>query len=61
MRFPIDVIFLSREKKVVKLVRSLEPWRIAVSIKAHSVLELEAGTIDHCAVSVGDQLRFQAT
>jgi uncharacterized protein len=60
MRFPIDVVFLNREKKVVKLVRGVKPWRIAVCLRAHSVLELESGAIDRARISHGDRLRFNS-
>ncbi len=60
MRFAIDVLFLSRDKRVLKLARSVKPWRIAVCWRAHSVLELGAGAIDYSQTAIGDQLRFQA-
>lgn len=59
MRFPIDLVFLSRDKQVTKVVQALRPWRIAVSFRSHSVLELEAGTIDRTRTLPGDRLRFQ--
>ena len=29
MRFPLDLIFVDRELRIVRLVRNLPPWRIA--------------------------------
>src|SRR5437660_6063403 len=43
MRFPIDVVFLDAQMRVVKLVPHLRPWRTASSRRAHAVLELAAG------------------
>lgn len=41
MRFPIDVTFLDRDGKVVKVVRNIRPWRLCVwgGWLAKSVLE----------------------
>ena len=41
MRFPIDAVFLDKQRQVVK-VATAKPWRAALS-KGHSVLELPAG------------------
>jgi uncharacterized membrane protein (UPF0127 family) len=58
MKFSIDVVFLDRDNRVVALYRSLEPNRLTrVSGKAHSVLELPAGTLD-AHVAVGDGIVF---
>jgi uncharacterized protein len=59
MKFQIDVIFLDRQKRVIKLSQRLPPWRIAVCWRAHSVLELEAGVIEKTGTAVSDSLRFQ--
>ncbi|MCL2144942.1 MAG: DUF192 domain-containing protein [Endomicrobia bacterium] len=40
MRFNIDVIFMDKNKTVIKEVRNLKPWRIAVCLEAHYVLEI---------------------
>ncbi|HEV2647518.1 MAG TPA: DUF192 domain-containing protein [Acidobacteriaceae bacterium] len=57
MSFPIDVVGLDRELKVVKLWRCLRPLRItSVSLKVKSVLELRAGAIAQSEMAVGDQL-----
>jgi uncharacterized membrane protein (UPF0127 family) len=59
MRFPIDVVFLSRAKKVLKVRRDLPKRRIAFCLRAHSVLELPAGMVDHTGTKAGDQLAFE--
>jgi uncharacterized membrane protein (UPF0127 family) len=56
MRFPIDIVFLDRDGRAVKLVSDLVPWRIAAAARAHSVVELAAGTLRRHAVTVGDRL-----
>jgi uncharacterized membrane protein (UPF0127 family) len=59
MKFPIDVLFLSRDRKVLKLRQRMSPGRLAVCLWAHSVLELPAGTIASTGTAVGDQLEFE--
>jgi uncharacterized protein len=54
MRFPIDVIFLDRQLRVVKLVEQLRPWRMAAARGAHSVLELAPGEVARRGIEVGD-------
>ncbi len=59
MKFPIDVVFLSRDRRVVKLKEAVPPGRIAVCLRAHSVLELPAGTVAATNTAVGDRLEFE--
>ncbi|HEY7307210.1 MAG TPA: DUF192 domain-containing protein [Bryobacteraceae bacterium] len=61
MRFPIDVIYLDRKKRVRKVRRDMGPCRISMCLLAHSVLELPAGTIDQTQTQRGDQLEFLAS
>ncbi len=59
MKFPIDVVFLDRSQRIVKIRQAVPPWRIAVCLRAHSVLELPAGTVRRTATAAGDQLAFE--
>ena len=56
MKFPIDVLFLSKKRTVVKIAAAVPRRRIAAAWLAHSVLELPAGTIAQTQTAVGDQL-----
>ena len=59
MRFPIDVIYLSGDKRVVHMERSLRPWRIApVSMQTASVLELPGSTLERTGTAVGDEIEI---
>ncbi|MCL1971424.1 MAG: DUF192 domain-containing protein [Endomicrobia bacterium] len=40
MRFNIDVIFMDKNKTVIKEVKNLKPWRVAVCFEAHYALEI---------------------
>lgn len=46
MRFPIDVIFLDREDRVVRVARAVPPRRFAAARRARSVIETRAGEAD---------------
>jgi uncharacterized protein len=59
MNFPIDVLFLSRKRKVLKIRPNMVRSRISMSLLAHSVLELPAGTCAETGTLVGDQLEFE--
>jgi uncharacterized protein len=56
MKFPIDVVFLDKTKRVVKVSPQLRRRRIAFSLRAAYVLELPAGTIAETGTTKGDQL-----
>jgi len=59
MKFTIDVIYLSKDKKVLKLRPNLKRNRISFCLTARSVLELPAGMIEKTGTQVGDQLDFE--
>jgi uncharacterized membrane protein (UPF0127 family) len=59
MMFPIDVVALDRNMRVLKVWHKLGPFRItSVSLKTHKVLELAPGQIKECKIDVGDQLEI---
>ncbi len=59
MKFPIDVLFLDKKLRVVKIRPDMPQWRIAGSFRAHSVLELPSGTAAATSTARGDQLAFE--
>ena len=55
MRFPIDVMFLDKDGKVVHLIDCMKPFRVSKHVtKARSVLELPACTIGDSRTQLGD-------
>lgn len=58
---PIDVIFADRTGRVLKVVASLAPWRIARLSQAQSVWELPAGVAKRCAIEPGVRLQAWLT
>jgi hypothetical protein len=61
MHFPIDVVFLDRELRVVQVRRSVKPWHIAVCWKAYSVMEFPEGVIDATDTAAGDKIVLHRT
>lgn len=56
MRFHIDVVFVNRGGYAVKIVEDVPPWRIALSARAHAVIEMAAGSLRRLDLSLGDRL-----
>jgi hypothetical protein len=57
MRFPIDAVYLDRERFVIHIEEELKPWRMAaVRVRAASVLELPIGTVRESLTGLGDQV-----
>jgi uncharacterized protein len=59
MRFAIDLIYLNRRKRVVKLRSSMPPRSLSACLWAHSVLELPAGTILRSHTQPGDWIQIE--
>lgn len=55
MRYPIDVVFLDTLGRVLKVVPSLGPWRLAMQLGAVAVLELAPGRAKEFGFDVGAQ------
>lgn len=59
VRFPIDVIFLDRENKIVKIIRNFKPWRFSwIYFRSRRVLELNGGSLAK-NIEEGDQLEVR--
>jgi uncharacterized protein len=60
MRFPIDLVYLDRDKRVKKIRSDVRSWRISSCLSAHSVLELASGSIQKTRTKPGDLLEFSS-
>jgi uncharacterized membrane protein (UPF0127 family) len=56
MKFPIDLVYLDRRRKVRKVRHAVPPWRLSACLAAHSILELPAGTAAATGTVPGDEL-----
>src|ERR1041385_9129172 len=59
MRFPIDVLFLDNELRVMRAVPALPPFRTCVVRQAVYVLELPVGAIQSSHTEAGDQIQMR--
>jgi uncharacterized protein len=59
MKFPIDVVFLNKKRTILKTRPNMVRSRISMCLRAHSVLELPAGTLDATGTVAGDQLELE--
>ena len=59
MRFPIDVLFMDRSGRAMRVIHGLKPWRAAASPRAYAVVELAAGVLARFEVGAGDRFRLE--
>jgi uncharacterized membrane protein (UPF0127 family) len=60
MGYPIDLVFIDRERRVTRVVPDMKPWRMVVSAHGgRDCLELPAGAAAASGTQVGDRLAFQ--
>ncbi len=55
MRFTIDVIFLDKERRIIKIA-TVPPLRAAIGRGSRAVLEVPAGSAERNRLEVGDAL-----
>lgn len=61
MRFPIDVVYVDRDGKVVKVVSDLKPFRASGVLRGRcSVIELPSGTAASTRTIPGDEISFES-
>ena len=59
MKFPIDLVYIDRKRKVRKVRKAVPAWRLSACLTAHSVLELPAGTAEETGTQAGDMLEIE--
>lgn len=58
MRFPIDVLFLSEDHRVLKVITGMEPGKVSAAVKSSRYV-IEANENELAGkISVGDRLKF---
>ena len=58
MRFRIDVVFVARDGRVVKVSDAVKPWRLALAVTAFCVIELPAHAAAASQTRAGDRLEL---
>ncbi len=59
MGYPLDVVYVDRQRRVCHRVEALKPWRCSAAFKAAAVIEMQVGQIQRNNIQVGDQLQWQ--
>lgn len=60
VRFPIDVVIVDKNNRVVKMVKSLKPNRIFLwNPSFDTVLELPAGEIESLKIKMGEMAKLK--
>ena len=61
MRFAIDVVYVDRARRVVKVCPNVKPFRVSGVLRgARSVIELPSGTIASTGTAPGDRLVYES-
>ena len=60
MKFAIDVLFVDKSGKIVKLAPAVRPWRLAGALRGFATIEMAAGTAERTATRPGHRLELQA-
>jgi len=58
MKFPIDVIFIDGDGKILSMKKNMKPFRIKITPGAASVIELHPGVIDENLITVGSMVEL---
>jgi uncharacterized membrane protein (UPF0127 family) len=60
MAFPIDVLYMSKDHRVVGMDGQLQPWSFGRWYKGtRYVLELPAGALQRSGTQIGDKVEFR--
>ena len=59
MRFPIDVVFVDRTGRVLRIAASVPAWRMTASWRAFATIELAAGTVARIGTAAGHTLALR--
>lgn len=58
MRFPIDIVFLDKQNKVIKIFEAVRPWRMVYCPHSALVIELPAQRAAQRSLKLGDSLEI---
>ena len=56
MRYPLDLVFLDSDNRVLNICRSVPPWSARASPGARKTLELAAGSVEAFQPCIGEEL-----
>jgi uncharacterized membrane protein (UPF0127 family) len=57
MQFNLDIVYLDKDNKIVKIIKQLKPFKIALPVKnATSILEISSNVIKNVDSTFGKKL-----
>ena len=59
MKFPIDLVYVDKKKRVRKVRSAVPAWRLSLCLSAHSIIELPAGVVEQTGTRPGDELLIE--
>ena len=60
MRFPLDIVFLDKSNKVIRIFKSIGPWRLANCFQSKVTIEFSADVTTKIPIELGDILDISA-
>ena len=60
MRFEIDVAFVSKDGRILKLRHRLRPWRVFGALRGFAAIELPGGALEASSCDPGDRLALES-
>ena len=58
MRFALDIIYLDKNKRIVKIYYAVKPFRVTISLKACISIEAKSPYLQDKKLTIGTQLVF---
>ena len=60
MRYPIDILFLDSDNRIIRFFEDLKPFRVTPFIRgASKTVELKSGSVRACSLKTGDRLKLE--
>ena len=59
MKFPIDLVYLTKDNEVCKVVEGMRPGRLSACLAADSVIELKSGAANELGLGRGTRLQIR--
>jgi len=56
MKYSIDLVYLDKQQRIIKIVNAMPAWRLSMALSAHSVIELKKGLAIELDLEVGQAL-----
>lgn len=54
MRFPLDIIFLDKYNRVIRIFENIQPWSLANCLFSSATIEFPVGTVKRIPIEPGD-------